>query len=90
MAMTEQIEKSLLEIDFASLTRRTFTPSPAAWEDQVLYFLLLDRFSDGREKDGYRDNADRPVETGATPLHQPGDSGLVDYGTWLSAGNGWQ
>ena len=61
MAMTEQIEKSLLEIDFASLTRRTFTPSPAAWEDQVLYFLLLDRFSDGREKDGYRDNADRPV-----------------------------
>ena len=59
--MTEQIEKSLLEIDFASLTRRTFTPSPAAWEDQVLYFLLLDRFSDGREKDGYRDNADRPV-----------------------------
>ena len=46
--MTEQIEKSLLEIDFASLTRRTFTPSPAAWEDQVLYFLLLDRFSDGQ------------------------------------------
>ena len=48
--MTEQIEKSLLEIDFASLTRRTFTPSPAAWEDQVLYFLLLDRFSDGNGK----------------------------------------
>ena len=88
--MTEQIEKSLLEIDFASLTRRTFTPSPAAWEDQVLYFLLLDRFSDGREKDGYRDNADRPVETGTTPLHQPGDSGWVDYDTWISAGNGWQ
>ena len=55
--MIEQIEKSLLELDFASLTRRTFTPSPAAWEDQVLYFLLLDRFSDGWEKDGYRDNA---------------------------------
>ncbi len=59
--MPENIEKSLLELDFASLTRRTFTPSPAAWEDQVLYFLLLDRFSDGKEKDGYRDNADRPV-----------------------------
>ena len=88
--MTEQIEKSLLEIDFASLTRRTFTPSPAAWEDQVLYFLLLDRFSDGREKDGYRDNADRPAQTGTTPLYQPGDSGRVDYDTWLSAGNGWQ
>jgi hypothetical protein len=48
--MTEKIEKSLLELDFAKLTQRTFTPSPAAWEDQVLYFLLLDRFSDGKEK----------------------------------------
>ena len=56
----------------------------------MLYFLLLDRFSDGQEKDGYRDNADRPVETGTTPLYQPGDSGRVDYDTWLSAGNGWQ
>ena len=44
--MVERIEKSLLKLDFASLTRRTFTPSPAAWEDQVLYFLLLDRLSD--------------------------------------------
>ena len=58
--MTETIEKSLLELDFASLTRRTFTPSPAAWEDQVLYFLLLDRFSDGKEKGGYRDNDGPP------------------------------
>jgi hypothetical protein len=31
--VTNEIEKSLLDIDFASLTRRTFTPSPAAWED---------------------------------------------------------
>ena len=59
--MAETIEKSLLDLDFASLTRRTFTPSPAAWEDQVLYFLLLDRFSDGKEKGGYRDNDGRPV-----------------------------
>jgi hypothetical protein len=34
--VTSQIEKSLLDIDFAELTRRTFTPSPAAWEDQIL------------------------------------------------------
>ena len=59
--MAETIEKSLLDLDFAALTRRTFTPSPAAWEDQVLYFLLLDRFSDGNEKGGYRDNDGRPV-----------------------------
>jgi hypothetical protein len=38
--MAEMIEKSLLDLDFASLTRRTFAPSPASWEDQVLYFLL--------------------------------------------------
>src|SRR2546430_1394977 len=45
--MSKEIEKSLLDLDFAELTRRKFTPSPAAWEDQVLYFLLVDRFSDG-------------------------------------------
>jgi hypothetical protein len=87
--MTETIEKSLLEIDFASLTRRTFTPSPAAWEDQVLYFLLLDRFSDGQENGGYRNNEGRAVDTGITPLHQA-SSGRVDYDAWLRAGGGWR
>jgi glycosidase len=88
--MAETIEKSLLEVDFASLTRRKFTPSPAAWEDQVLYFLLLDRFSDGKEKGGYRDNKDRPVRTGVTRLYNPEDPGRVDYDVWLGAGGGWQ
>src|SRR5260370_12928368 len=88
--MTQTIEKSLLELDFASLTRRTFTPSPAAWEDQVLYFLLLDRFSDGKERDGYRDNADRPAQGGSTPLYRPEDSGRVDYDAWFRAGAGLQ
>jgi glycosidase len=88
--MSETIEKSLLELDFASLTRRTFTPSPAAWEDQVLYFLLLDRFSDGEEKGGYRDNEDRPVSGGTTPLYRPEDAGRVDYDVWFRASGGWQ
>ena len=88
--MAETIEKSLLELDFASLTQRTFTPSPAAWEDQVLYFLLLDRFSDGKEKDGYRDIAGRPVPGGSTPLYRPEDAGRVDYDSWFRAGGGWQ
>jgi glycosidase len=86
----ERIEKSLLELDFAALRRRTFTPSPAAWEDQVLYFLLLDRFSDGKEKGGYRDNADRPVTTGTAPMYRPDNAGRVDYDTWFRAGGGWQ
>ncbi len=88
--MTEKIEKSLLELDFASLTRRTSTPSPAAWEDQVLYFLLLDRFSDGKERDGYRDKEDQSVRTGATPVYRPEDLDRVDYDAWFRAGGGWQ
>src|SRR5215831_7964299 len=88
--MTSPIEKSLLDIDFAALTRRKFTPSPAAWEDQVLYFLLLDRFSDSKEKGGYRDNEDRPVQNGVTRLYSPEDPGRVDYDAWLGAGGGWQ
>jgi glycosidase len=88
--MAETIEKSLLEVDFASMTQRTFTPSPAAWEDHVLYFLLLDRFSDGKEKGGYRDAEDRPVSGGTTPLYQPEDPGRIDYDTWFRAGGGWQ
>lgn len=88
--MSGTIEKSLLELDFASLTRRTFTPSPAAWEDQVLYFLLLDRFSDGNESGGHRDSAGGPVESGATPLYRPENPGRVDYDTWFRAGGGWQ
>src|SRR5271157_6100298 len=87
--MVERIEKSLLELDFASLKRRTFTASPAAWEDQVLYFLLLDRFSDGKEKDGYRDIENLPVQSGTTPLYLPEDPGRVDYDTWFRAGGGW-
>jgi glycosidase len=88
--MAEKIEKSLLDLDFAGLTQRKFTPSPAAWEDQVLYFLMLDRFSDGAEKDGYLDSEGRPVSTGTTPLFRPEDPGRVDYDTWFRAGGGWQ
>jgi glycosidase len=88
--MSAGVEKSLLDIDFAALTRGPFTPSPAAWEDQVLYFLMLDRFSDGKEKGGHADAAGRPVKAGATPLYCAGGEGRVDYDTWLRAGGGWQ
>jgi glycosidase len=85
-----EIERSLLDIDFASLMRRTFTPSPAAWEDQVLYFLLVDRFSDGSERGGHLDNDGCPVETGQTPLYRAEDPGSVEYDSWLKAGGTWQ
>jgi glycosidase len=88
--MSRGVEKSLLEIDFASLTRGPFTPSPAAWEDQMLYFLMLDRFSNGNEKGGYADASGRTVESGATPLYRHENEGRVDYDTWFRAGGGWQ
>ncbi|MGI9179379.1 MAG: alpha-amylase family glycosyl hydrolase, partial [Longimicrobiaceae bacterium] len=34
--------------------RQRYHPSPADWRDEILYFLLVDRFSDGRE-------AERPL-----------------------------
>ena len=67
-------QKSLAEIDLSSLLKaRRFFPSPTAWEDQVLYFLLVDRFSDGNEK-GYRDLNGNVVSTGPTPLFRPADA----------------
>lgn len=62
--------QTLADIDFSTLTRGTFHPSPAAWEDQVFYFFMLDRFSDGQES-GYRDNAGNWVTAGTTPPLRP-------------------
>jgi glycosidase len=87
--MSEKIEKSLLDIDFAALTAQQHAPSPAAWEDQVLYFLLVDRFSDGNERGGYRDKNGNPVPSGTTPLYTP-TTNRVDYEEWLRTGGTWQ
>jgi len=42
--------KSIQELNLRQLTQRGFTPSPAAWEDQVLYFLMVDRFHDDQPR----------------------------------------
>ena len=79
------------DIDLAGLSKRKnlpsvellgkkdeFYPSPAAWDDQVLYFFLPDRFSDGKE-DLYWDpsQGDRPVrKSDGTPLfNETNDNG---------------
>lgn len=87
------VEKSLQELDFGKLTQRSFTPSPAAWEDQVLYFLMLDRFSDGGES-GYRGNDGSWVDEGGTPPFQASDAGNAvqseaDASRWRAAGGSW-
>src|SRR5260221_8084712 len=67
-------EKSLSEVDLAALTARPFFPSPAHWEDQIIYFLMLDRFSDGREN-LFRDNDGNVVSTGSTPPYDASANG---------------
>jgi glycosidase len=84
-------EKSLRELDLPSLTaNRSYFPSPEHWEDEVIYFLMVDRFSDGKEN-FYRDNQGNRVTTGATPLFAPSDNGNAvrtesDASRWREAG----
>ena len=82
--------RSIADIDFARLIQRHYTPSPDCWADQILYFLMLDRFSDGNEKGGHRDDRDQPVATGTTPLATVDDVGAVPYWKWISQAAGWQ
>ena len=84
----------LKDIDFAALRAGKFHPSPLAWEDQVLYFLLLDRFSDNKEQ-GYKGNDGNPVAGGTTPPYGPGtDNGNAitspaAAASWREAGGKW-
>ena len=78
-------EQSVADIDLRALTARHYFPSPVAWEDEVLYFLMLDRFSDGRETD-YLGNDGSRIQSGTTPPFQPGDAGNAPRDAWVAAG----
>lgn len=83
-------EKTVSELDFAALRESGFFPSPLAWEDEVLYFLMLDRFSDGKETE-YIDNDGSLVTSVGTPKFQPQDNGNAvrneaDAAAWRAAG----
>ncbi len=80
------MSQTLQSIDFSQLTNRSFTSSPSAWEDQVFYFLLLDRFSDDKEA-GF-------AVTGTTPLYNSSDNANAVQTSetalaWRTAGSGW-
>src|SRR5205809_4836471 len=67
-------------VRLAALPRRTsFFPSPTDWRDEVIYFLLPDRFSDGGESDRPLVN---PKEPGA---NRPAGFGWDD---WAASGGG--
>jgi glycosidase len=79
--------RAVADLDFTGFGAAT--PSPSAWADEVLYFLLVDRFSDGQE-DGVRDLAGAVV-AGSTPLLAPDDEGNAvqteaDAAAWRAAG----
>lgn len=70
-----------------------YYPSPLAWEDQVLYFLMLDRFSDGNEDINRSINGDL-ITGGTTPMFSPQDYGNAvssssDAKRWRDAGAKW-
>ena len=49
--------------------RERFFPSPTDWRDKIIYFLLPDRFSDGKE--GGRPRLDRANLQAGRPPEQP-------------------
>lgn len=68
-----------LRLDQANLTPRgPVFPSPEDWRDQILYFLLPDRFSDGNEH--------------AHPLFDPSHPAqfaITNKAAWMAAGKGF-
>lgn len=89
-----EVEISLKEIDLDKMIRgRSYYPSPFAWEDEVLYFLLVDRFSDGKEYGGFADLSGSPVSGPApersTPLFNLEYACKADRNKWFDAGKGW-
>lgn len=84
---------SIKNIPWAQLLQQNhYHPSPRDWSDQVIYFLLIDRFSDGKEN-GYKDVAGQPVG-GSTQLFAPADAGnavrtQAEIQDWESAGAQW-
>lgn len=94
MKTTRGIETRLADLDFSTFYQQSFYPSPAAWEDQVFYFLMLDRFSDGKEQN-YLDNQGNLVTTGTTPQFNPKTdqnnavSTPLERHNWEEAGTKW-
>lgn len=89
------VEKSLSHLNLDTLSaNRSYFPSPAAWEDEVLYFLFVDRFSDGKEFGGFSDAHNNgvtgPSATRSTPLFNVATGGQrASREDWFEAGKQW-
>ena len=63
--------------------RQHYDPSPDSWQDEVVYFLLVDRFSDGAEST--RPLLDRTKPADARPDQPNGEPWRWD--SWASSGS---
>ncbi|MCP4391314.1 MAG: alpha-amylase, partial [Gammaproteobacteria bacterium] len=76
-----------IRTDVSLPRRRRYHPSPADWRDEVLYFLLVDRFSDGQEET--RSPLDRTNLSAARPPLPNGEPWRWDR--WAESGaDRWQ
>ncbi len=66
--------------------RQEYHPSPVDWRDEVLYFLLVDRFSDGRERDR------KLLDRSKLPAARPDTRGMPwSWQLWAESGSSrWQ
>ena len=62
-----------------------YAPSPADWRDEVLYFLLPDRFSDGQEDRRELLTQQRRAVLRTTPARPD-----IDWRQWAASGARWQ
>ncbi|HPO12466.1 MAG TPA: alpha-amylase family glycosyl hydrolase [Candidatus Hydrogenedentes bacterium] len=82
--------QQISQVNFAEFKGVQMHPSPVHWADQVMYFLLLDRFSDGNEQ-GYGENNGAPK----TSLFDPAKDNANAVQTppmaaaWRAAGGSW-
>lgn len=82
---TEILQRTLPRSIRAELSlprRQQFYPSPADWRDEILYFLLIDRFSDGQEAN--RPLLDRVNRHAARPQGHDGQHWRWDR--WAESG----
>ena len=83
--LNHPVPRSLRDITFPR--RQQFHPSPGDWRDEVLYFLLVDRFSDGQEPS--RPLLDRTRRTAFRPHGHDGQPWRWDR--WAASGaHRWQ
>ena len=80
----------IADIDIAGIvSKKTYTSSPAAWEDLVFYFLMVDRFSDGNET-GYLDNQGAKATGKGTPMFSIEQANNIPRDKWVANGQGWK